>query len=1161
MFKLSFKQQVLTGFAVSLVFVFISALASYLSIQSFTESSSWIEHTHEVINSAEKTEIELINAETGLRGFIITQKESYKKPYNKSIDQVLINVARLRDLVKDNPEQTIKIDSLEIYASQKVEDMKQIMLKATSVSFDAARQEILTDRGQSYKVNFLRISNSFINKEQELLKERKEANTQNGNRTVIVVLCSSLVIFALILFLLRYIRRTFDQQKETERQILETNTELAEISELNRHNNWLLSGAAEINEAMQGEQEIEQLSANIISKIGNYIDATIGALFLIDEKRNSLYLSGSFAYQSKTKVQVKFGEGLVGQTAVEKKSRLVTDIPNDYVKVNSALGNTTPKYLFFVPIVFENKTIAVAELGFLLKPQENKLQLISNIAENIGIALNSAMAHLQLQQLFEQTQQQAEELASQQEELRTTNEELIYKTEALQASEEELRVQQEELQQTNAELEEKAQQLEERNVSINEAKEAISLKAEELELSSKYKSEFLANMSHELRTPLNSILILARILKENRPNNLSEEQIKYAGVIHNAGSDLLTLINDILDLSKIESGNIDLHLEKIRPYEIKNNIESLFTELANHKKIAFEVNLNDDLPQEFISDQSRLEQVIKNLLSNAFKFTPEKGKISLEVGLTDASKIRNNIELKQSNEKVLYFAVNDSGIGISKDKQQVIFEAFQQEDGSTSRKYGGTGLGLSISKELMSLLGGEIQVQSEQGIGSTFTLFIPQNLAVEVEDENIELPEVQDDILPEIKSAKPIDHPVAKEDTEHTLLIVEDDKDFAEILKTYAIEKGFSPILAHSGDEGLAMAMDLLPDAIVLDIMLPVMDGWTILKKLKSNPATQHIPVHMMSAGDEKVNKAKQEGAIGFLKKPVEKEKLDHAFELLSSQHQFTFKNVLVIEDQILQSNTLTEQLIQKGVKVSQAYTGKEALQILDEQFFDCIILDLKLPDISGFDLLDQIKAREELKHIPVIINTAMELDRDKMAHIMQYTEAMVLKTNKSNDRLLDEVSLFINKLQKPVANASVPKPASTAKKKHATTIEKALKDKTVLITDDDMRNIFALSSALQAYDIKIVIANNGREALEKLEQHKEIDLVLMDIMMPEMDGYEAMRRIREQKTLTNLPIIALTAKAMKYDREKCIEAGANDYISKPVDVDKLLSMLRVWLS
>lgn len=1157
MLKLSFKKQVLTGFAVSLAFVFISAFSSYLSIQSFNESSNWIEHSHEVIKVAENIELELINAETGLRGFVITEKTSYKDPYIKSVNQILNKINNLKELTADNPNQKKTVDSLEYYAAKKVDDMKHIMDIASTLGSEAAKKEILKDYGRISKLNFLRVNNDFINNELIFLKNRKEDNQKSGLKTTLIILLSSFIIFCLILFLLRYIRTTFDQQKEIENKISTTNKELSEISALNEHNNWLLSGAAEINEGMQGQQDINDLSSNIISKICNYIDAGIGTLFLFDDKKNHLYLSGSYAYKGKSNQTIKFGEGLIGQIALEKTPRLISDLPEDYIKINSALGDTHPRHLYLTPIIFENKTIAVLELGFIQKPQKNKLTLITNNAENIGIALHSALAHLQLKDLFEQTQQQAEELTSQQEELRSTNEELTSKTAELQASEEELRVQQEELQQTNTELEEKAQQLEERNISINQAKEAISLKAEELELSSKYKSEFLANMSHELRTPLNSILILAKILKENKPNNLSEEQIKYAGVIHNAGNDLLTLINDILDLSKIEMGNIDLNIENIRPSEIRNNIESLFSELSNHKKIDFKINLTDNLPESFTSDQLRLEQIIKNLLSNAFKFTSEKGKISLQIDLIEPTSVILSGSLKESKSKILSFTVKDTGIGISADKQKVIFEAFQQEDGSTSRKYGGTGLGLSISKELASILGGEITLKSEQGIGSSFTLFVPQNLQISQQTETL-----TEELEKPLASIEFSEESLGISNTENNnnLLIIEDDIQFAEILKTYAIEKGFNPSLAHSGDTGLEMANTLLPQAIILDVMLPVMDGWSILKKLKSNSLTKDIPVHMMSAGNEKDAKVKKEGAIGFLQKPVEKEKLDQVFDLLIQNHKYSFKSVLIIEDQILLSNTLAEQLIAKNVEVVQAFTGQGAMEVLANQSFDCIILDLKLPDISGFELLDKIKSQEHLKHIPVIINTAMELGREEMAHVMQYSEAMILKTNKTNDRLLDEVSLFINKIQTSTIAPKTSK-KSTHAKKHANTLEKALKGKTILITDDDMRNIFALSSALQEFEINIIIANNGLEALEKLQMHQEIDLVLMDIMMPKMDGYEAMQKIRAQKRLENLPIIALTAKAMKNDREKCIEAGANDYISKPVDVDKLLSMLRVWLS
>jgi CheY-like chemotaxis protein len=549
---------------------------------------------------------------------------------------------------------------------------------------------------------------------------------------------------------------------------------------------------------------------------------------------------------------------------------------------------------------------------------------------------------------------------------------------------------------------------------------------------------------------------------------------------------------------------------------------------------------------------------VKNLLSNAFKFTPEFGEISLEIGSADDDLTYHSEQLKNSSQQILSFRVRDSGIGIPDDKQKLIFEAFKQADGTTSRKYGGTGLGLSISKELANILGGEIQVESAAGQGSCFTLYLPvMNTGENLTPEQAANSHSGPIIVPLIPD--PVLVPLNK-NRRQTLLIVEDDLIFAGLLKDYAIEKGFDPILAHSGDTGLQMAADELPDAVILDIMLPVMDGWSVLKRLKANPQTKHIPVHMMSAAEVKGERALQEGAIGFLKKPMGMDELDHAFSVLSSGNiAYDFQTVLVIEDHELQSLVVTEQLTGKGIEVVQAFTGQEALDMLKERTFDCIILDLNLPDISGFDLLDKIKAQEKFTHVPVIINTAMELDQEKIAHIMKYSEAMVLKSNKSNDRLIDEVSLFMNKLKKQ--SGSNKATSAGIKPKTVSTMEKVLKDKTILITDDDMRNIFALSSALQIYDINIVIANNGMEALEKLKEANHIDLVLMDIMMPEMDGYEAMNLIRRQKEHSKLPIIALTAKAMKNDREKCIEAGANDYIAKPVDIDQLLSMLRVWLS
>ncbi|RZK79211.1 MAG: response regulator [Pedobacter sp.] len=1159
MFKLSFKQQVMTGFGFSLLFVLVSAITSYYSVKSLSEDARWQSHTYEVINLTERIETHMLNSETSLRGYVLTQKNDFLDPYNINVDKIAPTIGELALLVEDNPRQAMRVDTLEMYAKQKIADMQTVLRYNAIGGRDNANKIVMSGSGQRIKMLMLGVSSRITKEEMQLLKIRKANTAQSSERSSWIIWGSSIIIFGLILFLFSYIKTTFDQQVLTEKQIRESNAQLAEISADNEQKNWLLSGATQLNEAMRGEQEIDQLATNIITEICQYINATVGAIYQLDSKRTYSF-TGGYAFQKNNGVlsAYKSGEGLVGQTALEQRYRLINELPADYVKVNSGLGNTNPASLFLLPIVFERETIAVVELALLSPPDAITITLLTNVAENIGVAINSAIARVKLRELFEETQQQAEELESQQEELRTTNEELLYKSEQLQSSEEELRVQQEELKQTNAELEEKAQQLEERNIIVNESREAMILKAEELEISSRYKSEFLANMSHELRTPLNSILILARILKENKPANLNDDQIKYAGVIHNAGNDLLTLINDILDLSKIESGKVDLSIEPIDKEEIKHNMESLFSELARSKKIRFKASLGANLPTAILSDQARIEQIIKNLLSNAFKFTPENGEISLDIIPAAVDKDFFSEQLKTTKERIIAIQVKDSGIGIPLEKQKLIFEAFQQADGSTSRKYGGTGLGLSISKELAHLLGGEIQIESEPNVGSTFTLYLPErNLDFKMDDLEIRTVSVA------VESPAPSNNfPTIeiKDNEPTTLLIVEDDPVFADLLMEYAVEKGFKPMLADRGDTGLEMAIAELPDAIVLDIMLPVMDGWQILKKLKSDPRTKHIPVHMMSAGNEKEDRAKNEGAIGFLKKPVGLDALDDAFDLLNSNRlKYQLKKVLVIEDQELQSNILTEQLTSKGVEVEQAYTGEQALTLLEGNQFDCIILDLNLPDISGFDLLDQIKAQPDLAHVPVIINTAMELAQDKMSRILKHTEAMVLKSNKSNDRLIDEVSLFMNKLKQADKKPVNVKIASG--ENGLSTIEKALKNKTVLITDDDMRNIFALSSALQVYDMNILIANNGREAITRLDEHPQIDVVLMDIMMPEMDGYEAMQEIRKERRFAKLPIIALTAKAMKNDREKCIEAGANDYISKPVDMDKLLSMLRVWLS
>ncbi len=893
---------------------------------------------------------------------------------------------------------------------------------------------------------------------------------------------------------------------------------------------------------MQGQQSEKELAGNVLAEVCNYVKALTGTFYLYNEKENQLdlYASHAFHDHAALKSKVKLTEGWIGQVAKDKKAAIVKGKLNDKLTLESSLVQDALIESIIVPFFFDKKLKGVMEVAFRDELSESTRNFILAVANDIGIAVNTAQARTIMHDLFEETQQQAEELSAQQEEMRVTNEELMNKTEMLQASEEELRVQQEELRTINAESEEKASLLEEKNQAIEEARAAINIKVEELEVTGKYKSEFLANMSHELRTPLNSILVLARILKDNKPANLSEDQIKYASVIFNAGTDLLMLINDILDLSKIESGKLDMQNEFINVADILDDMEMLFTEIAASKNIKY-THTTTNVPRQVFTDKGRVEQVLKNLLSNAFKFTPDNGSIAINV-------------LPGDKENTIAFHIKDSGIGISKDKQKIIFEAFQQADGSTSRKYGGTGLGLSISRELAALLGGAISLVSEPGSGSEFILTIPfKAKEAVVTDEAI--PEVQT-LKPVAEFLKPVKSLAKKANHEPTVVIVEDDKNFANILQDYAHDHGYKSIMVYEGTGAVDIIKENQPDAVILDIMLPGKDGWQILKELKKSDETAHIPVHLMSAGEAAANKVKREGAISFLKKPIDTAALDKLFTDIMRQGGDEFTQILLVEDHKAQSQALKELMLSNGITVDQAFDGESAFKMLHEKEYQCVILDLNLPDISGLDLLDKIKAVDKFTSLPVIINTAMELDKSSVSRLMKYADAMVVKTNKSSDRLIDEVNLFLNKISE---TNPIPMPAP-AKAMMTTTRKDIIKGKKVLIVDDDMRNIFALSSALEGYDLLVEIAVDGEDAIAKLENIPDIDIVLMDIMMPKMDGYEATRHIRQQSKWAKLPVIALTAKAMKDDREKCIAAGANDYITKPVDIDRLISLMQLWL-
>lgn len=981
-----------------------------------------------------------------------------------------------------------------------------------------------------------------------------------------------------------------------EEKVADRTAEISRQMEEQKRQNWLKTGQTELNLFLSGEKDIETLAGEAIKQICKYTDARIGAIYVINET-NQYQLSGSYAFKpnDEHKRLVSPGEGLIGQAAVDKTISFITDIPEGYFNVESGTGQSNISALLIYPLVFEKITIGVIEVGYFNEFDQLKKEYIKAVGENIAIAFNTSKVRAQVNKLLKTTQKQAteleaqqeelrqsnEELESQQEELRQANEELQEQTLQLQQSEEELKTQQEEIMQINNELEEKARQLEEKNLAIvhknsdlEVTKRELEKKAEDLAITSKYKSEFLANMSHELRTPLNSIILLSKLLQDNSDENLNNDQVEFAQIIHNSGNGLLELINEILDLSKIEAGRMDTDIEEVALSTIQYDMETLFSALAKDKKVKYEIKLGKGVPKILKTDKIRVEQVVKNLLSNAFKFTDKNGSVTLDIHIPDKKHQFENPELLHE-QGIIAFSVTDTGIGIAEDKQKAVFEAFMQADGSTKRKYGGTGLGLSISREIAGMLGGELQLKSKVGEGSSFTLYIPfesKPVALHHDDTTVPLVEEKEEDTPKAINDKiDLSQPVSTlekpeaptenvpddqsnlEAGDKKILIVEDDIPFAKLLLQFARERGYRGIVATQGDIGLEYAQKYRPDAILLDNMLPVMDGMTVIDSLKADPELRHIPVHFMSALDRKQLGLKK-GALGYLTKPLTKEQILGAFDKMEAFIEKEVKRVLVVDDNQAIQKAITSYLGKEEIECITAQTGDEALDKIAKGMADCVVLDMGLPDISGYDLLEKIKTSEEYGDIPVIIYTGKDLSRQEENKIRNYASAIIIKTANSYKRLLDETKLFLHRVDQKLGKSREP---ISGKPYQA---EKQLHGKTALIVDDDIRNIFALTKVLEAQNMEVVSAGDGIEALAELEKKSDFDVVLMDIMMPNMDGYEAMKEIRKKPKHRNLPIIALTAKAMIGDREKCIKAGASDYISKPLDADKLLSLLRVWL-
>ena len=893
---------------------------------------------------------------------------------------------------------------------------------------------------------------------------------------------------------------------------------------------WLKNGFSELNTILLGDKTNAELTEQTLSFLCRYLGTGVGVFYEYNDREETLQIAASYAFNRQNRLceRISLGEGLAGQVALERKMIFLNSVPPDYLPIRSALGEAQPVSILVLPLLQNDVLVGILEFGSFNIFKDSDLEFLNRAMAGIALAHSINKSRQRVNELLEETQSQAEELRVQQEQLQQTNEELEERAQLLEQQREQIRAQ---------------------NLVMEAANREVQRKADELERISTYKSEFLANMSHELRTPLNSLMILSSLLKDNREGNLTDKQVGFAATINGAGRDLLMLINDILDLSKIESGHMDFYYEELTLSEICEQLKIIFTPVTGDKGINFSVGLDDSAPNNFHTDGQRTQQILKNLLSNACKFT-SKGSISLRAYTPSATE-------NPLKTPALAFAVTDSGIGIPLEKQSIIFNAFQQADGTTSRTFGGTGLGLSISRQLARSMGGEISLNSEPEKGSTFTLYLPLKgsslpaTPIPVAPL-LELPPPAD-INPEYLAAPIPDDREKLQEGGRSILIIEDDLVFAGILVNMVRSRGFSALVADDGEIGILLAERYQPGAIILDVMLPSIDGWGVMRSLKDNPGTRHIPVHFLTCLEER-QKAMTMGAIGFVTKPASSEQLDTVFKTLEASIEKTMKKLLIVEDNQDQAAAMIALLEERDVTITVADSGAKAIELLSSLNVDCIVLDLGLPDMGAFELLDKLKKLASQRRIPVIIHTGRELTNEDEQRLHHYAESIIIKGAKSPERLLNEVTLFLHQVETSLA------PGKQRMLRASLDKEAMLEGKKVLIVDDDMRNIFSLTSALEEKDIIIFAAENGMEALKRLDEHPDIDLVLMDIMMPQMDGFDATRRIRKDPRFSRLPIIALTAKAMKGDRDECLKAGASDYIPKPVDMKKLFSLLRVWL-
>ena len=1100
-------------------FLAVAAIAvlTYRSLAQRTQAANEVRSTTSTRNFINRLLIEVEQAQSAQRGYVITHDLSFLRNLEIASAELPSQVARLREMFAGQSDQLVRLDSLESLAKTRLAVAEEVVNLERANQHDAAVELVRSGKGRAAMDQMRVVGSEMLGKIEDNLARNNEAWQESVKWSSYVMFGGAGVLLTVLMLIGAMASRDFRA----------VNNE-----------GWVRRLKSDLGGRLQADFRMESLGEKVLDVLVEGTGAQVGAVYVTEG--NDLRRVAKHAVSGDSPAMVKSGEGLVGEAALDGRLVHLSSVPDNYLTVSSGVGKSKPRNVVIAPAAIDGKVQAIVELGYLRNIDALDLEAINRVTETIANAVRASRDRTRLEELLEETQRQAEELQAQQEELRVTNEELEQQSKALQLSQTQLENQQSELEEINA-------QLEEQTSSLERQRDELAQTGSELQRANSYKSQFLANMSHELRTPLNSSLILAKLLSDNREGNLTAEQVQFAQAIYTAGNDLLVLINDILDLSKIEAGMLDVRAESLHLERVVGDLRSTFAPLVQQKALAFEVNIDAQVPPALETDPTRLQQILRNLLSNAVKFT-ERGGVTLDIAMAGDQ---------------IAFAVRDTGIGIPVDQHDSIFEAFRQADGSTNRKFGGTGLGLTISRDLARLLGGDLRVDSTPGRGSTFTLTLPLRAPKSARTTPLPAPAPAPVVRrPPTAPMKPNDtvRPGPFEDDRakitrdsRSLLMIEDDVAFARVLYDLAHELEFLAVVASTGEDGLALARELTPSAILLDISLPDRSGLAVLDSLKRDARTRHLPVHVISAHDY-TRTALAMGAAGYALKPIQRDRLTEAIKRLEDRITRTMRRVLIVEDDPTLRESTAALLKGDGVETVTAGTTEEALKLVKSTTFDCMVLDLTLPDRSGLQLLEEMAHGEQYSFPPVIVYTGRSLTREEVHELEKFSSSIIIKGAKSPERLLDEVTLFLHQVE-----SEMP-PERQRMLKTARDREAAFEGKRILIVEDDVRNVFALTAVLEPRGAKVAIARNGREAIDYLHAHDDVDLVLMDIMMPEMDGIEAMTHLRKEHRFAKLPIIALTAKAMADDRDKCLDAGANDYIAKPLDVDKLLSLARVWI-